>query len=133
MSQKDQETWLDIGKQYTDIVLIPAESPVDTYALIDASNITITSSSVVGIESVYWGTPCITIGPNMYSKLNCTFSASCNDQLIQLLSKPSLPAYREKTYPFGFFVSTMGRKYKFYKPHNLWRGEFLGVNLFQYH
>src|SRR5690606_26555992 len=68
------------------VIAISPESPVDTYALIEASDTVITGGSTVGIEAVYWGRPSILLGPSDYDLLGAVHVAESNTHLEELMA-----------------------------------------------
>lgn len=129
-SKKDYTFWhnLDVPKNVT---ILPADSGIDTYSLIEFSDIVITSGSTVGIESVYWGTPSICLGPSFYGKLGCVYLPKSENELWDLLHSDDLEANKEACLPYGYFMNEFGIYFKFFEPSGFFSGEFLGVNLFK--
>ncbi len=127
-SIEDQQKWLSLSN-YEKVELISFDSEVDTYSMIDHSDIVVTSGSTVGIEAVFWRKPSITLGPSNYSDLGASYQPRSYIELKNLLSSPDIKADREKTMPFGFYMATFGERFVHYVPHDLFSGEFLGHNL----
>jgi len=71
-SLTDLKEWLTLPFA-ENVLLIPPNDPVDTYALIERADVVVTSGSTVGIESVFWGTPSICLGPSLYSHLDAVY------------------------------------------------------------
>lgn len=127
-SKRQQEKWNNLAK-IKGVNIINADSNIDTYGLIDASDLVITSSSMVGIESVYWGTPAVLLGPSYYSSLGAVHVAKTKDALKSYLQNNKLIANRDASLPFGYFWSTFGTPHIYYQPNNFYVGNFLDVNL----
>ena len=126
-SAKEQEKWTALSK-YSVVNLISYDDKVDSYTLLDSSDVVITSGSTIGIEAVYWGRPSITLGPSTYEILGATSNPKSNLELKKLLQKP-LAADPSKALPYGFYMATFGIKFKYYQPVDLFTGKFLGVDL----
>lgn len=131
MSKVDQDFWLNL-KIPDNVMMVSYDSAFDSYAILDAADIIITVGSTMGIESVYWGKPSICLGPSEYESLGAVYLPRNEEELNQLLLSDNLVADPEKTYPFGFYYSTFGIPYKYYKPFNLSQGTFLGTDVYAY-
>ncbi len=83
----ERKRWLDLRSRCGAIEVIAPDSPVDTYALLEASDVVVTGGSTVGIEAVYWGTPSILLGPSMYDAWGAVHKARNPEVLFELLSK----------------------------------------------
>jgi capsule polysaccharide export protein KpsC/LpsZ len=127
-SREDQLRWLALG-HISGVSIVSFDSEVDTYALIDRSDIVVTAGSTVGIEAVYWGRPSITLGPSYYSELNVTHYPTSTAELQAMISSNNLNVDRELTIPYGYYMKTFGEAYKHYEPKTLFSGKFLGIDL----
>jgi len=106
---------------------------MDTYALLKEASVVVTCGSTVGIESVFWGIPSICIGPSLYSKLGAVYLPQNHDELKEMILSKDLIAQPESTIPYGYYFSSFGTDFKYYKPHSLFSGEFMGINLQEEH
>jgi hypothetical protein len=112
------------------IIVISPDSPIDSYALIESSDLVITTMSTIGIESVYWGTPSICMGPSCYNTLGAVMVPDDILQLRAFLKQSVHPrADRCKTLSFGYYMNTFGTKFKYYQPYTLQSGEYMSVNV----
>lgn len=111
-------------------VILP-EADIDSYQLMSSSDLVIINQvSTVGIESCYWGTPTILLGGSSYKHLDTCYCPSSMKELVDLLkSKPTKIKNYENCYLYGYAISTMGEKFKYYKAINLFEGEFMGINI----
>jgi hypothetical protein len=129
-SEEDKAYWNSL-QIFPGQILIPTDSQIDTYALIERSDIVVTSGSTIGIEAVYWGTPSVCLGPSYYSKLNAVYLPESNLELEKLLTTQLPAPERERALPYGYYFATFGEPFIYYKAKNLFVGEFMGVNLFE--
>ncbi len=127
-SREDQQRWLALGDIFG-VTVVSFDSEIDTYALIERSDIVVTAGSTVGIEAVYWGRPSITLGPSYYSELNVTHYPSSAAELEAMIYSNTLSVERDLTIPYGYYMKTFGEPYKYYVPETLFSGKFLGVDL----
>lgn len=134
MSQKgrgDLEEWLNLPLPVNSTVILP-EDNLDSYKLMEQSDVVITGGSTMGIEAVYWNKPSICLGPSFYSHLNCVHLPNDIGELESLLLSSELGSEKIKALPYGFYMSTFGIRYKYYKPDTLFEGSFLGSYLDPY-
>jgi len=129
---EDLRRWQDLQLPENAVILSP-DSPVDTYALIEQSAAVVTCGSTTGIESVFWGTPSICLGPSLYEELGAVYLPSTEDELGHLLVDETLTALPDRALPYGFYMQTFGSKFRYYEPETLFAGRFLGVNLQEEH
>lgn len=131
MAQKDPsdlQDWIDLDLPLNARLLLPSD-PTDSYALIERADVVVTSGSTVGIESVYWGTPSICLGPALYSHLDAVHLPKDNTELKRMLLDQSLPVRPENALPYGYYMATFGESFYFYQPETLFRGRFMGLDL----
>lgn len=124
----DLARWMELILPENSTLISPDDS-VDTYALIDRADIVVSSGSTTGIESVFWHTPSICLGPSVYSHLDAVYLPADKEELEQMILNISLQADSEKTLPYGYFKATYGEEFLYYEPESLFRGRFMGVNL----
>jgi len=129
---EDLQKWLRVDYPQNVTVLLP-DDPTDTYALMEQSSAVISFGSTTGVESVFWGTPSICLGPNMQTVLHSAYQPKTMEELRSLLSRRDLVADPEKVLPFGYFRTMFGEKFKYYKAESLFKGKFLGVNIQEEH
>lgn len=125
----DLKQWLAIGNAIANVTVIGPGSPVDSYALLDASDVVVTGGSTIGLEAVYWGKPSILLGPSEYDSFGAVHLAHTNDELNALLDGPALSVDRASAMPYGYYRSTYGETFKFFEPTDFIGGAFLGVDI----
>jgi len=115
-------------------VIMPWE-PVDTYALINASDKVITFGSTVGIEATYWGRPSIQVGTAYHKHdLDVTYSPETHEEVVKLILTDNLPPKPQiNAVKCGLMESYAGIKSKYYKPETSVTGTFKGRYLIPPH
>jgi hypothetical protein len=93
-------------KEYPNITVIPADSPISTYKLIDHCEKVFVFGSSAGVESAYWGKPVVLMGGSLYMNMDVAYYARTLAELDQLLfaqleSKPRLGALKYALFLFG--------------------------------
>ena len=126
-SEYDRRKWLSLEAN-PEVAVVHPESPVDSYALIEASDIVVTAGSTVGIEAVFWGTPSINLGPSLYSRLRATYQPGGARELTDLLLRSDLVVKSELALPYGYYASVFGTPHFYYKSTGVSTGRFKGVD-----
>lgn len=99
--------------KFDNLTVIPPESDVDTYALMQACDKTLSFGSNTGIEATYWQKPSILFGKSFYQKLGCVYQPGSYEELYNLILDAELqPKPRASTYKHAFYVGTYGRPFK---------------------
>ncbi len=118
-----------IGNHPRLTVILP-ESSVDTYALIESSDLVITAMSTVGIESVYWGTPSACMGPSLYDSIDAVLLPTDKGELFSLVNNiDNLTVDPEKALAYGYYMNTFGKEFLYYRASSLRSGSFKGVDV----
>jgi len=91
---------------YSNLTIIPADSPISTYELIDQCEKALVFGSTAGVEACYWGRPVILMGGAFYMHLNVAYQATTLEELDELLlarlePKPKLGALKYALFLFG--------------------------------
>ncbi|MFZ4632234.1 MAG: capsule biosynthesis protein [Patescibacteria group bacterium] len=94
----------ELEKQFDNIKVIPSDSEVSSYSLLDAAEKIIVFGSTIGVEAAYWGKPVILLSETFYSYLNICYRPQSIDEmrimiLADLKNKEALPAIK-----YGFFI-----------------------------
>ncbi len=108
------------------IHIIPPDSPVDTYALIEKADKVISFGSTAGIEATFAGKPSILLGSAFYEHMDAVYKPQSHEELLELLFS-DLPAKpRENALPFGLYMKTHGKEHVHYKTKTFDNGYFKG-------
>lgn len=106
------------------LTIIPADSPISTYALLFNASKAITFGSTVGIEAAYWGIPSILAGPSYYKQLGSTYNPNSHEELMNMIYSNLEPKNKEGALKYGYFINTFGIKFIYFKPTGLFSGKF---------
>lgn len=110
--------------QGDNISVIHSSSLIDSYQLIEESDIILSFGSTIGIEATYWGKPSILLGSSSYMYLECIYNPKNENELNKLLNIDYLlPFSRESTFKYGYYMMTYGKDFKYYKPKNFFEGD----------
>jgi hypothetical protein len=118
-SENEQKRWHSIFGRLSSIV-IPPESNLDTYQLIDNSEAVITFGSTAGIEASLLERPSLLLGPALHQDLGATILVQSEEILTKILkdlgnqtldiSKVVMQAHK-----YAFFYAKGGEKFIFNK------------------
>jgi hypothetical protein len=126
--QKDRDWWCNL--KATNVQVIPPDSRVNSYALLDQSDIVLSYGSTMGIEAAYWGKPSILLGNSGYSGFECCYEPQNVSELFSLLERTNLePLPQESCLPYGYYMVSFGEPYQYYQPQDLFSGYFHGQPL----
>lgn len=99
---------------YPNVTVIPADSPVSTYKLIDNCEKVFVFGSTAGVEATYWGKPVVLMGGSLYMNMDVVHRADTLEDIQRLLfdkleAKPRLGALKYALFLFG----ERGERYKY--------------------
>lgn len=130
--------------KYPNLTIIPPESEVSTYDLMDACEKVVVFGSTMGVESAFWGKPSVLLRRSMYENLNICYKALNKEEVMPLLEgelapKPQLGALKYAYYlldrEFGVEKNIididieektlLGRVFQFTPYFEIWGSQFL--------
>lgn len=90
--------------KFPNLTVVPADSDISSYALMDAADKIITFGSTMGIESTYWQKPSISIGFAFYRALEAVYTPKNVEELWEMIDNKELkPIETERCLPYGYF------------------------------
>ena len=128
-----------IENKYSNLTVIPPESMIDSYALMEHSKAVITFGSTMGVESCYWGIPSILLGKAFYQGLDCCYKPKSHDEVVELLKLLNIdnlpPKPKNEALLYGNWDLNQGYKFKHFHQTGLFTGTFKGkkINLSRFH
>lgn len=134
-ARSDRLKWdhLSFINDKSNILLLESGCSVDTYELIEMSDLVVTYGSTVGIEAVFWGRTSITLSDCFYDEIGASvykpLTVSELDELIANTSR--LSTNPSSSFPYGYYQSTFGTSFQLYQPKTLFKGQFLGEDLWK--
>ena len=111
------------------LTVIPADSNVDSYELMDACEKVISFGSTMGIECVFGRKPSILAGRSLYEDLGGCYVAKDHGEMIDLINRhlehlPNLGSLK-----YGYWQSVVGIPFVYYSPESKRGGKFMSVYL----
>lgn len=76
--------------EYDNVTILPPDSPISSYALMDKADKIIVFNSTMGLESAYWGKPVIALTKFYASELNLAYYSETTDGLWVLINDEQL-------------------------------------------
>ena len=111
------------------VTVIPAESPVGSYALLGACDKVLAFGSTIGIEAVHWGKPSVLAGAAYYGNLGGVYVPATHEELMAMLRADLAPRDAEAALMYGYFFATFGTRHNHYRPRGLFEGTFKGTRV----
>jgi hypothetical protein len=91
--------------------LIPGESPVDSYSLLDASDCAVSFGSTIGVEATFWGKPSLLFGRALYEGLGAVYEPQTFDEVLELVGRDALaPCARVAAMKYGYWAARAGEE-----------------------
>lgn len=123
---------------YDNVTIIPPDSSVGSYALMDAADKVVVFNSTMGLESAYWGKPVILLNHCLYSCLNVEYEPKSLGEMFELVDNKSLEPINNKEICLKaacFLLGYQTKTYTHLKPrrfsYRLFGVEFLGTSLYK--
>ena len=96
---------------YPNLTVIPGDSDISTYALMDAADKVIVFGSTTGAEASYWGKPVICLYFAFYYKLGCVYTPASVDEAWKLIETKNLePADGKASMKYGYFFLSSNKE-----------------------
>jgi hypothetical protein len=109
--------------------IIPADSPVSSYSLMDQCEKVVVFGSTMGIEATYSGKPSISCRPTLYSSLNGAYEPGTHAEVVSLIGANLEPKPLNSALIYGYHMKTYGKRFKYFQPKNLFDGTFMDARL----
>jgi len=101
----------ELGKISNNVTVIPANSPVSTYSLIDSAEKIVVFGSTTGAEAVYWGKPVILLSRCWYSLLDICYFPNTFEELDELIKKQNLePKEKSGALKYAYYLINTERE-----------------------
>jgi hypothetical protein len=108
------------------LTIIPPDSQISSYSLLQNCEKVLSFGSTVGIEAVFWGKPSILVGTMYYKDLGGTYNTNNHKEVIDLILARLEPKDKEPALMYGYFMKTFGIPYKYYEAKDFFNGAFKG-------
>jgi hypothetical protein len=92
------------------LTIIPPESPISSYALMDIAEKVLVMGSTMGVESCYWGKPVINLHKSEYYYLEVAYNPMSKDELVRLLDDYLAPKDKKGALLYGYFYMALDER-----------------------
>ena len=111
------------------LVVVPPDSDIATYALLEAADSVITFGSTVGVEATYWGKPSLLAGHAFYEDLDAAYVARTHEHLLDLIGEAAEPKPRVNALKYGHYQMTFGEDFRYWVAEDFSHGSFRGKSI----
>jgi hypothetical protein len=118
-----------LAVKFKNLTVIPAESAIDTYALMEAVNLVVTFGSTMGIEAMFWNKPAILVGRAFYEKLSGVMQPKSHEDVLFYINNIPASGFRNSAVKYGYWGISYGFKFQYFNPEGLFSGNFLGKRI----
>jgi len=116
-----------LAQRFTNLRVIWPHESIDSYALLDACEKTVTFGSTIGIEAPYWGKPSILAGWASYENLDCVYAPKTHEELIALLRSDLPPLPADSALLYFYWEVSEGTPFTWFKETGLRNGLATGT------
>ena len=118
---------MEFDTRYENLHVIPPDSPIDSYALLEMGDVIIVFGSTMGAEATFWGKPSILAGSGaFYQSLDSCYKPETHEELVSLLKSDLEPKSRAECIKYGYYELNKGVPYKKFKHTGVLKGIFMG-------
>ncbi len=94
------------------LTIIPPESPIGSYALMEKADKILVMGSTIGAESCYWGKPVINLHKCEYFYLNVGYNPQTREELEQLLAAHLEAKPQDGALRYGYYYMAIDERMK---------------------
>jgi hypothetical protein len=105
---------LSCHKRYDNIFVVPPESKVDSYSLIELAWKVVTFGSTIGVEATFFGRPVILLAKTYYWKMNVAYVPDSLSEVEEYILQELQPKPRLNALKIGYYFLNGGTKAKYY-------------------
>ena len=97
-------------EKYDNLTIIPPDSNVSTYSLMEVCEKVITFGSTMGVEASFWGKPSILLGRSLYENLDACYRVSSKEEVISLIEGYLEPKSKIGAIKYAYYL--LDREFK---------------------
>ena len=113
----DQTKWMKYENK-NNVHVIPYDSQVNSYELLDSADLIVTYGGNIGIEACYWGKHAISLRNGIYSKDKLIFEPKNILELKKYIlnnKKSKRKDNKYKSLRYAYYFMSYGKRFKFFK------------------
>ena len=112
MERRSMKDWRSfLASLGPNVLVVQADSQMDTYKMIADSDLVVSYGSTAGIEAAFMGKPSLLLAPSFYDNLGVSHLALNRVQIMDWLSNPKLlSSTQEACLTYGYFMAKRGNE-----------------------
>jgi hypothetical protein len=91
--------------------VIPSDSSVDSYRVVDDADVVLTFGSTIGLEATYWGKTVVQVGHSQFEHLDVCYLPESENDIVDWLLSPPPPKPKVNVYPYIYSVCHGGARF----------------------
>ncbi|MGI9259316.1 MAG: hypothetical protein ACR2QQ_10800 [Gammaproteobacteria bacterium] len=102
----DNEYTRGLGRletEFANLTVVPADSKVSSYSLLDHADSVLAFRSTMSIEAVYWKKPSIILSSSIFKPLGATYNPESHDEVIEMIRAALPPKDLTPALKVGYF------------------------------
>lgn len=116
-----------LAARFDNLCVIWPSDAIDSYALMEACEKTLTFGSTMGVEATYWGKPSLLGGQAAYENFNCAYRPRTHAELVELLKADLKAMPRIQAIKYAYREFSIGVPYEFFKETGMRNGLAYGL------
>lgn len=116
-----------LSEEFNNVTVIPGDSIISSYDLMEHAEKVIVFGSTMGMESVYWKKPVILLAGALYTYMDICYKPTSMENLKELIASNLEPKENLPAIKIGYYLMHRDERAKYtFFDFNLWRGSFFG-------
>jgi hypothetical protein len=130
-SATEKERWWDAEffRTQPNLEVIPPESNVSTYALLQSVEKCIAFMSSAGVEATYWGKPSLVLGKSPYMGIDAAEEPRSHEEAIRWIEGRQEPKPKTNAVKYGSYMRCAGKRLVYSEVQNYYTLTFKGTTL----
>jgi hypothetical protein len=114
--RRNRTAWNRFIRSLPDVIHIKAESPIDSYQIMEQADRVVVFGSTIGIESAFAGKATASLSPSFYDELGAVKTLSSFEEIKDWFDDPKDLPNPNVAMPYGFFNRSRGLSYSKFNP-----------------
>lgn len=134
-SQKNSKFENNFWRKYKinkKILFIESQSRINSFDLLKKSDFVVTYGSSLAVHAAYNNKPSIVLRNHLFSRGKILIEPKNKSDLFKILNRKYNLNTRKKCLPYGNYLMSFGKKFKYYKRDTVFKGYILGLKLNHY-
>src|SRR5271157_688912 len=113
-------------KEFSNLTVIPPESRIHSYTLLDNCPKIVVFGSTIGVEACYWGKPAILLARATYESLDCCYKPTTHEEAMALITSDLTPKSVAEALKYGYWSVSFGVPFTNFQQTGVIQGTFYG-------